>query len=301
METHTPYAPPDTFIAKFAPYFKESREARDLIRLHNTEAYRWLLPIDEPIAEFEATVLSDMYDVEVNYQDHLLAPLLEYLSQAEDTLTVIVADHGEGLGEHHFMGHSFVPYQELIHVPLIIKFPEQMAQAERVTENVSTRRIFHTILAAAGVQLHETNHRPAVDVNHLSLLQTVQGRDPEEGLVFSEAYPPSSILTILKKHAPTAIAKFHCTRHRRVAYEGPYKLVRIEGIKDELYNLKTNAAETKNIIDHQPEIASRLAHHLKNFVAQAVARQPDTWSGTKVSIDNDENILNHLRALGYIE
>jgi uncharacterized sulfatase len=302
METHMPYTPPDQFIDKFAPYFREMREARDIIRQYNVEAYRWLLPLEAELETLEYKVLSDMYDVEVNYQDHLLAPLLEYLSQVENTLTIIVADHGEGLGEHHFMGHSFVTYQELVHVPLIIKFPEALGQAQRVAENVSTRRIFHTILHASQTQLNETAYRPAVGVAELSLVQTVASRqDPEQGCVFVEAYPPSSIVTILEKHAPQAIDRFHCTTNRWAVYKDEHKLVRIAGVHDELFDLILNPHEDKNLIDQKTEQAKKLRARLNAFVSQAIARQPDSWQQHQSLNLDDEDVLKQLRALGYIE
>ena len=303
METHTPYTPPDNFIDKFAPYFRDSREARDIIRRNNIEAYRWLLPIEAPLAEIEEQVLNDMYDVEVNYQDYLLGQLLEYLNEAKDTLTIIVADHGEGIGEHNFMGHSFVAYQELVHVPLIIKFPQGQAQGRRIAENVSARRVFHTILDQANIpHLAETEHRPAVDVRQLSLLRTVEGRDPEKGLVFSEAYAPSNVLTVLETQAPDSIDKFHCTTNRWAVFQEEHKLVRLDGVQDELYNLVDNPTETDNIIEQNSITAEKLSGKLKAFISHALARQPDSWhDGRTLDLDNDENILKQLRALGYIE
>ncbi len=247
-------------------------------------------------------MLNDLYDAEVNYQDHLLGPLLEFLSQADNTLTIIVADHGEGIGEHSFMGHSFVAYQELVHVPLIVRFPDGMATGQRQTTNVSTRRIFHTILAAAGIHPAETNHRPASAVTQLDLRQTVQGNDPEQGIVFVEAYPPNTIQTILEKHAPQSIEKFHCTLTRRAAYKDHFKLVRIEGVQDELFDLVKNPSEEQNIAAHYTEHVQRLSLHLRNFIMQAVARQPDTWQANRsLNLNHDETLIKQLRALGYLE
>lgn len=302
MEPHTPYAPPDTFIKKFASYFKESREARDVIRAYNTEAYRWLLPIDESMGDLETTVLSDMYDVEVNYQDHLLGQLLEQLNGAENTLTIIVADHGEGIGEHNFMGHSFVAYQELVHVPLIIKFPDGLAAQQRLTENVSTRRIFHTILTSAGIQPPETAYRPAPEIKRLSLNSTIEGDDPEQGTVLAEAYPPTTIRAILEKRAPQLIDKFYCTSNRWAIYQDTYKLVRVDKAQDELFDLAKSPAETHNIAALKPEKVEALSNKLKTFVAEALARQPDSWQATHLlNIKNDETLLKQLRTLGYIE
>lgn len=300
METHLPYSPPDTFIDKFAPYFKESRQTRDFMRRYNVETFHWLSPLVEPLEDLKAAVLNDLYDAEVNYQDHLLSPLLEQLSQADNTLTIIVADHGEGIGEHNFMGHSFVAYQELVHVPLIIRFPDGAAAGQHVTTTVSTRRIFHTLLNAANIQVFENNYRPAIDVKHYSLAQTVQGHDPEQGSVFIEAYPPTTILSMMKKHAPQFIEIFNCAANRWAIYEDGHKLVRLDGVKDELFDLTTDSAEVHDIISQQPERGAKLAGKLKSFITQAIKRQPDSWANQSLNID-DENINKQLQALGYID
>ena len=67
---------------------------------------------------------------------------------AQTTPTVIVADHGDGLGDHGFFGHAFVAYEELVHVPLILHWPGASPPA-RVDTPVSTRRVFHTMIDAA--------------------------------------------------------------------------------------------------------------------------------------------------------
>jgi arylsulfatase A-like enzyme len=301
METHLPFSLPDTFIDKFAPYFKDSPEARTFLRRYNTETFRWLIPLEERMDDLQAAVLNDIYDAEINYQDHLLGQLLHYLAQAENTLTIIVADHGEGIGEHSFMGHSFVTYQEVIHVPLIIKFSDGMAAGERVSDTVSTRRIFHTVLNAANVKVYETNHRPAVDVKQWCLTQTIQGNDPEGGLVFVEAYPPTTFLSTMKKHTPQLIDTFYCDLRRWAAFQNQHKLVRVEDKREELFNLATDPGEKENIIDRHPELAATLAASLKTFVSQAIQRQPDSWSNQTLNLEEDENVTKQLRALGYID
>lgn len=301
METHLPFSLPDTYIDKFAPYFKEDRKAREFMRRYNTETFRWLLPLEESMETLNFKVLSDIYNAEVNYQDHLLQQLLEYLSEVENTLVIIVADHGEGIGEHNFMGHSFVVYQEVIHVPLIIKFPDGMAAGQRFGDTVSTRRIFHTALAAAGVEVFETNHRPAVDVEELSLARTVEGRNPEQGPVFVEAYPPNTFLSMMKKHTPNLIDLFHCRQNRWAIFQDQHKLVKVEGRQDELFDLSADPNETRNIIDRQSAVAARLNGELKNFVSQSIARQPDSWQKRSLNLEEDENVVRQLRALGYIE
>ncbi len=306
METHTPYAPPEKFIDRFAPYFKENREARTYARNYNSQAFRWLAPLEERFRPMESAILNDLYDAEVAYQDHLLGSLLELLSRrdvADHTLTIIVADHGEGLGEHGFMGHSFVTYQELVHVPLIVQFPGQMAAGQRINTTVSTRRIFHTILEAAGFPvIPETTYRPAIDVKQFSLARVLQGANPEHEFIFSEAYPPSTFLGMMETHTPRMIETFHCHLNRWAAYQGSHKLVRIEGLRDELYDLAADPLETNDLAPQQPAEIARLAGRLESFLVQARARWPDNWQASQaLNLEEDENLTKQLRALGYIE
>ena len=118
----------------------------------NREAYRWAAPLAEPLTELEERVLNDLYDAEVAYQDAYLGRLFTQLaerSNRDNTLTIIVGDHGDALGDHGFMGHTFVAYEELIHVPLLLHWPDHIRPNTTVTTPVSTRRVYHTLVDAA--------------------------------------------------------------------------------------------------------------------------------------------------------
>jgi len=235
----------------------------------------------------------------------LLGQILEYLARdeaADNTLTIIVGDHGEGLGEHNFVGHSFVAYQELLHVPLMIKFPEQVAAGRRIKTTVSTRRVFHTVLDAARIQLFETEHRPASDVKQYSLARSLHGADPEHELVFGEAYAPNTFLSMMETHVPQLIETFHCKLNRRAVYHGQHKLARIDGVQDELFDLAGDPTEQHDLLDQRPDLAANLAGKLDAFMVKAIARRPDNWEANQaVNLDEDENLRQQLRALGYIE
>ena len=93
------------------------------MRRWNREAYRWAAPLAEPLTDVESRTLNALYDAEVTYQDGYLAQLFAQLGRranADNTLTIIVGDHGDGLGEHDMVGHAFNAYQELVHVPLMV-------------------------------------------------------------------------------------------------------------------------------------------------------------------------------------
>jgi arylsulfatase A-like enzyme len=104
-----------------------------------------------PAAALEA--LAAEYGAEVAFMDSELGRVLEALRRRElydPALIVVVADHGELLGEQRLLGHGGRLDPELIEVPLIIKWPHQR-QAKRVSDLVSVVDLYPTLLAAAGL------------------------------------------------------------------------------------------------------------------------------------------------------
>jgi arylsulfatase A-like enzyme len=155
MGTHMPYHPPRRYIEQFAPHVLRDRDARNFLQRFNSDVYGWLAPLTGALDEPQKRTLDGMYDAEVAAQDAQLGRFFDQLRQAgrlDNTLVVICADHGEHLGEKQFMGHSLSIYNELIRVPLIVQDPtQQLPQGSVVEAVVSTRRLFHTVLSAAGL------------------------------------------------------------------------------------------------------------------------------------------------------
>ena len=88
---------------------------------------------------------------EVAFMDEQLGRLVkEFQQRVKGPLAIaIVADHGEGLGDHGEQQHGDLLYQSTMHVPLLLMGPRVKQGATDVS--VSTRRIFHTILDWAGI------------------------------------------------------------------------------------------------------------------------------------------------------
>ncbi len=187
METHLPYWPRPRFVRKFAPYFQHDREARAFMRHYNLQHYAWMIPLTKPLSEVGNRTLNDFHDAEVAYQDYLLHRLFDHLNEPsvrDSTMVIITSDHGEGMNHHDFVGHSLVAYDDLLRVPLIVRYPKLYPAGGRVSTVVSTRRLFHTALEAAGVfpNGNGVGGRGApIDVKGLSLARSVEGPDPEHG------------------------------------------------------------------------------------------------------------------------
>lgn len=305
METHLPFWPPGEVVDRVLPYFRQSREAREIMRTWNREAYRWAAPLAEPLGELESQVLNDMYDAEVAYQDGYLGPLLKLLNgraHHDNTLTIIAADHGDGLGDHQYFGHAFVAYQELVHVPLLLQWPRRFARPQRVATPVSTRRIFHTILDAAIPLPEKTNLDPA-RVRNLTLAHTINGRDPEQGTAYSEVYPPLNFVQAIESRQPHLLAPFRCLSVRRAVVqardEGALKLVHVDAVPDELFDLTADPLELSNVSSEQPQATAVLHQELERF-SNNLNRQRQALTGGE-NIEIDESLRQQLRALGYIE
>jgi len=305
METHLPFWPPGEIVDRVMPYFRHDPEARAVMRAWNREAYRWAAPLAEPLGELESRVLNDMYDAEVAYQDGYLGELFAVLNgraRQQDTLVIIAADHGDGLGDHQYFGHAFVAYEELVHVPLIMRWPRRLAGGQRLSTPVSTRRIFHTILEAAG-PLPERANLDAGRVRELTLVHTVNGRDPEQGTAYSEVYPPMNFVQAIENRQPHLLAPFRCLSQRRAVVQADgrstFKLIQVDAVPDELFNLVVDPLELDNTLAEQPAETAVLNQAITRLAANLENQRTALAAGTEIELD--EQLRQQLRGLGYID
>lgn len=95
------------------------------------------------------------YDAEVRSVDQSFGRLVERLKASgvyDDTLLIVTSDHGEEFGEHGKMGwHSHTLYDELLRVPLVVKFPGSWQAGRTMGAQVRSIDIAPTILSVAGV------------------------------------------------------------------------------------------------------------------------------------------------------
>jgi uncharacterized sulfatase len=184
----------------------------------------------------------------------------------------------------------------------VVRYPEHYPSGRRVSSLVSTRRAFHAILDAAGIQPdQEGADRALVDVETLTLRRALNGSAPEEKTVYAEAYTPDTLLALMENENSAAIDTYRCRSMRRAAYHGQHKLITVGDEPDELFNVIDDPGETKNLLHEHLARASELQNALTGFVREAESRRPANWeSARRVSLD-DEQISERLRALGYLE
>ncbi|MCB9689967.1 MAG: sulfatase-like hydrolase/transferase [Alphaproteobacteria bacterium] len=103
---------------------------------------------EEEKASIEGPI-RDMYDGGVKYTDHLVGQVIEEWRKRgtlDNTIVVVLGDHGEMIAEHGAFGHVSSMYQPDLHVPLVIRYPKKVDAGTRREDPISTVSVFMTIL-----------------------------------------------------------------------------------------------------------------------------------------------------------
>lgn len=293
MGTHMPFHPPRPYIERFAPEVLRDKSAQRYLKRFNGDVFGWLAPLSSPLAEEHKSILDGMYDAEVAAQDEQLGLFFDKLRSSgalNHTLVMVVADHGEHLGEKHLLGHSVSLYNVLTHVPLIVRDPSgALARNQVVEQNVSTRRIFQTALTAAGLA---TEAEASYALHHLG------ANDPDKGVVFAEAQTAQNVLNLMIKHKPDLVRQHRVDQKRCAVWRDQYKLIQTGPDGIELYNFVADPRETTNLAGAQPDLVRDLRETLRAFERDAAKM---AITSDKVVNQDDPQLRSRLRALGYLE
>lgn len=98
------------------------------------------------------------YDSEIGYADMYIGRLLDRIDKhgmRDNTLVVLLSDHGEGLGEHGFVGHGRWLYESTVHVPWIMRLPGTIKPGTVVAQSVSMLDLAPTLLDLAVPEFRE--------------------------------------------------------------------------------------------------------------------------------------------------
>ena len=230
--------------------------------------------------EVSATVseaMERLYDAEVRFTDAQVGAFLDELRAdgvLDDTLVVLTADHGEEFGEHGMIGHGDTLYPELLHVPLMLRFPDGWRAGERETAPTSHLHLPPTILDAVGLgeTLADTTFAGE------SLL-----RGTSEMPIYAWRYREGDRdLYALRVGDELVI-------------EGEYDLARAEGGAPEVYDLGGDPGALDNLAGSDPTRLERL-RALLGTVRSAYSE--NAFEGGSVHLDDATRA--ELEALGYL-
>ena len=230
----------------------------------------------------------DMYDGGVRYTDHLLGRVVDALrdtGRLDETVLVVISDHGELIGEHGSYGHGAGLYEPGIRVPLLVRYPPRVRAAARVREPVSTVGVMATILDLAGLAA------PRVHVG--SLLPALDGR-PAGAPVIAERY-------VGRPEALPVPPLLHMDRRYRVYRVGTEKLARTSTGETFLFDLAADPGETTDLAAARPDAVARLGAELDDWAATLGLPALDAPLEAQAAPALDPAARERLRALGYVE
>ena len=230
----------------------------------------WALKTGVTVTPRQHDGLLALYDGAITYTDAELGRLFDELHELglfDRALIILTADHGEQFYDHQLWRHSNSLYQQLLHVPLIVKYPYQKIGV-LVPDAVATMDIVPTVMR----QLD----RPCETCEGHPLQTPIQDR-----ALFSY---------LLDKDTPRP-------RMRSVLSDG-WKLIRSDRkgeTVEELYNLEMDPGEAHDQRAKYAHIASDLGHLLDTYEAAA----GPTPASETISVTAGER--ERLRALGYVQ
>lgn len=229
----------------------------------------------EPPEEFDRMYPNRPYVAEIAYTDSVIGRLLKYLDKhqlREKTIILLTADHGESLGEHAESTHAFYVYDATLKVPMILVFPDRKFEGRNVQDQARSIDIFPTLLQLSGIPVPEN----------------VQGRSLLHMLLGSHAQQKS-----LPSYAETYYPQYHFGWSRLLSLRaGGYKY--IDAPQPELYDLKTDPGETRNVYTDHKSVAAGLKTELRK-IEEVKAKDATMQPGAV-----DDETHEKLAALGYV-
>ena len=238
------------------------------------------------VSEEEWKVVKSWYDGEILYLDYRIGELVEFLQSEgifENTLLVITSDHGENFGEHGLASHQFCLYDSLIHVPLIMVYPDIIPRGRRISNMVSHLDIFPTILNLLNIKGYRN------DIQGKSLFP-FNDRKIHDFICAECGESVRSRLEVSLRSKLKAYDKgYKCLRTKS------YKYIISADQKEELYNVKKDPLEKVNIAEKYPDQTKYFKKQLENTIDISFFG-PKEFPATK----DREEILKRLQSLGYI-
>ncbi|HEX9654724.1 MAG TPA: sulfatase-like hydrolase/transferase [bacterium] len=288
FKVHSPYLPPPPYNTMFGEKYdgKIVDSEQGLHQLYKTN-YKPDDPFPGSHDLFWSVVdkndprdvqrLIDQYDGCIRFMnDHMLGVLLNRLKKYDldkNTLLIFTADHGEEFLQHGDFLHKEL-YDEHIHVPLIIKFPDGDALNQRsIRQQVAMIDLMPTILEYLELPIPEM-------VQGTSLFSIMAGKDLNLP-VFSERIALGDVPDY-KKSIRTLDWKYIFWPTQKV---------------EELYNLPPDAGEKVNVAKTSPEVAADFNRQLIEWMNDNTQRGQSIRTITQ---EFDKETIEKLRSLGYI-
>ncbi|MFT7462043.1 MAG: choline-sulfatase [Pseudohongiellaceae bacterium] len=261
FDPHQPYRPPEEFVDSFST---------------DEGLLRFLKARNVKPTETVLTNNND-YDGSILYLDSQLERLFDELKARglyDSSAIVLVGDHGEGLGQHGWMDHGPI-YDEDLHVPLILKLPADEGRVgERNPALAAMIDVLPTLVETLQLPFKPTDQEQFSGINLL-------GDGPERRYVFSQR--------VVRKRRWDDGLKFSLTGRR-------WKYYHLTEGNDQLFDLRDDPAESRNVIEQQPVVAEKMSRTLLETIQDS--EQLGRGLGEESALPPE--VVEALESLGYV-
>ena len=277
FDAHLPYDPPPPFDTRYDPdYHGKVTGPATLPLLRGVRRIFEQAHAAQPpqLDAADRTKIEALYDGEIAHADALLAKLLSRLAAPDleaETLVVILSDHGEEFWDHGSVLHAHTLYQELLHVPLLVRVPALAPRARRIEARVSLLDVVPTLLELLAVA-------PPPGLQGRSLVPLLEGAAMPPRPLFAEGFAFDAKL--------------------QAVVDGNWKAIRSQGTQAlALYDLAADPGEQRDVAAARPADRDRLKALLDTGLGGAPApADPLAMPG-----HIDAATQQRLRALGYVD
>jgi len=230
------------------------------------------------ITNVELEFLRGLYDGAISYIDALIGNLageLSRLKRFDNTLMVISADHGEAFMEHGYVEHTACLHSEVLRVPLILTGPG-LPRGRRIPAQIRSIDIMPTVLRLCGLQ-------PQAKTQGVSLLPWITGDVNTDLLAASETERGGGQVAVS---------------------DGRFKIIRQNADRRHyVYDVRADVDETTDISMSCPGITEMMEFQLEAWQEEVAHLADRYWSdsSTAESLEMKADVVDRLRALGYVE
>ena len=256
--------------ASFAEWIEESTADRFFCWIHFFDPH---MPYSPP-SPYREDFADNLYDGEIAYMDFYIGETIETLRAKNllaDTLVVLAGDHGEAFGEKGEKEHGLFLYESTMKVPLIFYAEDIFPGGKEVEACVRLIDVVPSILDVLGIEIPDA-------VQGESLLPYVMGENDESLPSYVETTYPTD---------------FFGWSSLTGLIDGGWKYIRAP--KPELYDLREDPTEAKNLVEIKKDMTRFMAKKLDRIIEENL-REIDA-----ASLELSQEELERLRSLGYIK
>ncbi len=273
-DPHLPYSPPQ----KYLPSLKLDQNIGNALDEDERISIRSGTLVPDAV---EREWIRQLYIGEVHYVDDNIGRIVQALRDLgiyDDCLLIVLSDHGEEFWEHQGFAHGHTLYQELLHVPFIIKLPGYSYAQKTVQERVSLESIMPTLVELCELETQTDLLKPSL----ASTWQTGKSRANDD-IIF-------------------ATGMLFYEEQRAVLFDDFKYIQYMISDKELAYDLAIDPFEEQSVAERQEKKTELAKKILQGHQQVAKGLRQQLGLGDESSIRTlDKETLEILKSIGYLQ